>query len=89
MRLGRPARKNRGATLDELMEFVNTFSEQVELKTQLGFVEGPSICSTGFNWVRKNATKLKFIGFVFVGDFVFTDFTLVNHHEETPFGRIC
>lgn len=58
--------------------------EQVELYTQLGFVEGPSICSTGFNWVRKNATKLKFIGFVFVGDFVFADFTLVVYHEKPP-----
>ena len=47
LRLGRPARKNRGATLDELMEWKNTFSEQVELYTQLGFFEGPSISSTG------------------------------------------
>ena len=52
----------------------NTFSEQVELKTQLGFVEGPFISSTGFNWVRKNATKLKFIGFVFRWWFCFYGF---------------
>ena len=37
-----------------------------------------------FNWVRKNATKLKFIGCVFVGEFCFTDFTVVNPPWKKP-----